>query len=297
CATNDWLLTNLQGAGSEPIQGSCETLRGLSVCSRPAIEKLWPSRSSTVVRASRLSSDGMLKPFAFTAIAKLSSLTDGARRRLMMPFSRTVGVKANCTPNGWYWTLMTGTPPVPPGCTTGIGYSPPARNEAVSPESAIRSGSANRRTSPFVSKALRSTSRLAPLLARFASATEKGAAPESNVPAVVNIGRPGAPLPVGEPGEGTGFPAASTGAFAPIPGRPSGCVGEPAFPATLLKLPTPVLKPRFPPLLAPNHFTPNSRLAERSTSRKRTLSMTCCAGATVIAFTIVPPSATTLLAT
>src|SRR6476619_101771 len=97
--------------------------------------------------------------------------------------------------------------PVPVVCAdwhTGTGYSPPARNEAVSPESAIRSGSANRRTNPFVSKALRTTSRVAPLLARFATATPRGVGPESNAPAaVVNIGRPIAPLPGGEPGAGT----------------------------------------------------------------------------------------------
>src|SRR5262249_54053529 len=155
-----------------------------------------------------------------------------------------------------YWTLMTGTPAVPPGCTTGIGYSPPARNEAVSPESAIRSGSANRRTNPFVSKALRSTSRVAPLLAGFASAIPKGAQPEINVHVALNIGGHSAPLPAGEPGAGTGFPLASPPVTA---GRPPGCVTAPI----------PVVKPRFPPLLAPNHFPPNSRAAERSTSRKR----------------------------
>ena len=92
---------------------------GLSSDSRPAIAKLWPSRNSTVVRASRLVSDGTLKPEICTACAKLSSLTDGARRRLMMPFARTVGVNVNCTPNGLYWMVMTGTPPVLPGCADG----------------------------------------------------------------------------------------------------------------------------------------------------------------------------------
>src|SRR5262249_41011431 len=108
--------------------------------------------------------------------------------------------------------------------------------------------------------------------------------PEINEPAAVNNGRPSAPLPAGEPGAGTGFPLASTPVTA---GPPPGCVTGPI----------PVGKPRFPPLLAPNHFTPHPRAPERSTSRKRTLSMTCCAGATVIAFTIVPPSAAMLLAT
>ena len=59
------------------------------------MEKLWPSRRLTVVRASRLSSEGMVKPFNVMAVAKLSSLTDGARRILMMPFSRTVGLNVN----------------------------------------------------------------------------------------------------------------------------------------------------------------------------------------------------------
>ena len=53
-------------------------------------------------------------------------------------------------------------------------------------------------------------------------------------------------------------------------------------------VPRPVVKPRFPALFAPNQFTPISRLAERATSRNRTLSITCCDGATFIAFTRRP---------
>ena len=89
----------------------------------------------------------------------------------------------------------------------------------MSPESATKSGSAKRRMSPFVSNAVRVTSRLAPLVARLASATPKGCAPEIKVAAVVNIGRPGAPLPAGEPGAGTGFPLASTPVTAGRPAR------------------------------------------------------------------------------
>ena len=164
------------------------------------------------------------------ACVKSSSLTDGARRRLMMPPAKTVGTNVNCTPKGLYSVVMTGTPPVPPGCTVGTGNSPPARKEAVSPESAIKSGSARRRTRPFVSSADRVTSRLPPLVARLASATPKGtaAAPEiagSKVAAVLNIGRPGAPLPAGEPGAGTGFPLASTqgGSHSQVGGRQQVC--------------------------------------------------------------------------
>ena len=186
---------------------------------------------------------------------------------------------------------MTGTLAVPPGCTEGTGNSPPARKAAVSPESATRSGSARRRMRPFVSSALRRRSMLAPLLARLASATPKGAAPESKVPTVEKIGMPGAPLPAGEPGAGTGFPPASTTS------RPRAAPGRRAPPAQRGVTPDPVLTPRFPPLFAPNQFTPISRLALRATSRNRTLSMTCCAGATFIAFTILPPSGSMLFAT
>ena len=61
-------------------------------------------------------------------------------------------------------------------------------------------------------------------------------------------------------------------------------------------VPRPVAKPRFPALFAPNQFTPISRLAVRATSRNRTLSITCCDGATVMAFTTLP-SGTMVLAT
>ena len=95
----------------------------------------------------------------------------------MMPLAKTVGTNVNCTPKGLYSVVMIGTPPVLPGCAVGTGNSPPARKEAVSPESATKSGSARRRMRPFVSSADRVTSRLPPLVARLASATPKGAQP------------------------------------------------------------------------------------------------------------------------
>ena len=93
-------------------------------------------------------------------------------------------------------------------------------------------------------------------------------------------------------GLGTGFPLASTqgGVPQPVVGGPT--AGLPPAEA----VPRPVAKPRFPALFAPNQFTPISRLALRATSRNRTLSITCCAGATVIAFTM-PPSGIMVLAT
>ena len=91
---------------------------------------------------------------------KSSSLTDGARRRLMMPPAKTVGTNVNCTPKGLNSVVMIGTPPAPLDCAVGTGNSPPARKEAVSPESATKSGSARRRMRPLVSSAVRVTSRL-----------------------------------------------------------------------------------------------------------------------------------------
>src|SRR5262249_39938382 len=150
--------------------------------------------------------------------------------------------------------------PVPVVCAdwhVGTGYSPPARNEAVSPESAMSSGSANWRINPLVSKALKTRSRLLPLPARLASATPKGAAPESNVPAVLNSGTPAGPeqpilnrVQLMEFVFPTEFPAASTAGVEVTVPRPAGCPFG-------VKPPTPVLKPRFPALLAPNQFTPS----------------------------------------
>ena len=74
--------------------------RRFLACSSPAIAKLWPSRNSIVVRASRLVSDGIAKPEIWMACAKSSSLTDGARRRLMTPPAKTVGTNVNCYAEG-----------------------------------------------------------------------------------------------------------------------------------------------------------------------------------------------------
>ena len=63
------------------------------------------------MRASRLVIDGIVKPAFWTACVKSSSLTDGTRRRLMMPPSKTVGTNVNCTPKGLYSVVMIGNPP------------------------------------------------------------------------------------------------------------------------------------------------------------------------------------------
>ena len=61
------LRNNVPKTGTEPIQGSCDKLPMLLDCKRPAIAKLWPLRSSIVVRASRLVRDGMVVPEIVTA--------------------------------------------------------------------------------------------------------------------------------------------------------------------------------------------------------------------------------------
>ena len=125
----------------------------------------------------------------------------------------------------------------------GTGNSPPARNRAESPDSAIRFGSANRRTKPFCSNAVTSASRLPwPLLMTLARMVANGPAVLlTSVPAVVKIGTP------------------------PVPGL--ACVIGFEVPGA------PVLKPLVPLLLARKRLTPRSRPAVRLTSRKRTSSL------------------------
>src|SRR3984885_4162135 len=116
--------------------------------------KLWPSRNSTVVEASRRISAGTVTPPVIdTPWAGSSWLTFGLMMRLIWPSLSTVGVKDRPTP---YFLYSIAVWPSEPG--TGIGYSPPARKLAVSPDSAVRLGCARLRTRPFCSSALSSTS-------------------------------------------------------------------------------------------------------------------------------------------
>jgi len=105
---------------------------------RPAITKLWPEPSSTVVSVRRVVSDGISKPLKRTLPVADSSETSGRTRIEMRPFSSTVGEKARPTPYCLY-SMVT----VPSDCGIGTGNSPPARKVAVSPESATRVGSAS----------------------------------------------------------------------------------------------------------------------------------------------------------
>ena len=115
---------------------------------KPPIAKLWPEASCTVVSARRVTSAGTTlllpaKAYDPSVLSSLSSLTSGLTFMLIMPLDSTVGVKPTLTPYCLYWM-----PTLPRPCGTGIGYSPPARKFAGSPEVVVRFGSASRVTSP-----------------------------------------------------------------------------------------------------------------------------------------------------
>ena len=106
--------------------------------------KLWPLSSSIVVEARRVRIAGMVTTAVevsgtLTEPAAESSLTSGATLRLMRS-PMMVGVKARLTPTCLYCTVMVPTSVPPWGTISGI--SPPARKLAVSPDMAIRLGSA-----------------------------------------------------------------------------------------------------------------------------------------------------------
>ena len=56
------LRNSAPSTGTSPSQGSCEIAFWPTLCSRPPITKLWPSRSSTVVEARRTISGGTEMP-------------------------------------------------------------------------------------------------------------------------------------------------------------------------------------------------------------------------------------------
>src|SRR3546814_4243128 len=79
--------------GILPRPGTLLTLLEVLLLSKPAIMKLCPEPSSTVVSAERLLSAGTSE-----LMEKSSSDTVGRTRIDMRPSDRTVGVKASCTP-------------------------------------------------------------------------------------------------------------------------------------------------------------------------------------------------------
>ena len=96
-----------------------------------------------MVSARRVVSAGTLKPLRRMLPSFDSSLTSGRTRIEMRPSASTLGVKARPTPYCLY-SMVT----EPSACEIGTGNSPPARKLAVSPESAVRFGSARIVTRP-----------------------------------------------------------------------------------------------------------------------------------------------------
>ena len=114
--------------------------------------KLSPSRISTVVEVSRRLKALTEIPLVCTEVVVSIEDTAALITRLIVLPSTTVGVKLSSTPKGLYsmliWPLL---------LVSGIGYSPPARNLASWPDSAVRFGSARVRTTPLDSSASSST--------------------------------------------------------------------------------------------------------------------------------------------
>ena len=155
------LLIGLRWRTARPAPARCRARAAarsgsvLLFCSSPPITKLWPSRSSTVVEARRTISAGTEMPLP-TATRVVG--VDLADLRLDLEIDQAVAEhgrregKADAVFLVVDGDLAERTP------DTGIGYSPPARKLAVSPDSATRLGSARLRATPFCSSALISTS-------------------------------------------------------------------------------------------------------------------------------------------
>ena len=106
---------------------------------------------------------------------KSRALTSGLTTMLMSPSSSTVGVNASEMPNSLNSTVIAASPAAEaPLCATSIGNSPPARKLAVSPDRAMRFGSARVLATPLVSSASNRICR--PVLPTF---PEKQAAAEA----------------------------------------------------------------------------------------------------------------------
>ena len=99
---------------------------------------------------------GTLTPPVVTLLFASTSLTSGRTFRLIRLSASTVGVKSSDTPNGLNSTVI--APVDEPACATGIGISPPARKLAVSPDIAVRFGSASIVIKPSWSSASSTTS-------------------------------------------------------------------------------------------------------------------------------------------
>ena len=152
--------------------------------SSPPMAKLCPSLSSTSVFTLRMSMEGIWNPETSTALVKSRELTSGATWRRMVPRGVMVGMKFRRTPNSL--NRIVTDPPTPPAipCTTGYGYSPPARKLACLPLAASTLGSARTSTSPSVTNA----SMVAP---RFRSGRKKKRFSALDIVAAAEVPPPG----------------------------------------------------------------------------------------------------------
>ena len=219
--------------------------RSFIVDSRPAIAKLWPSRNSIVVRASRLVSDGTVKPEIWIGLREVEL----AHRR------RQTQIDDAVSQNRRHERQLHAEGLVVDGDDRHAAGAPRLhdryRKFAARQEGGSVTGECNQvRLGQTADEALRfqcgqSNIEAGPLGGETGQRDAKGRAPEIKVAAVVNIGRPGAPLPAGEPGAGTGFPLAST----PVSVQGRACPGVTA--------PTPVVKASVPPVVCPKPIHPD----------------------------------------
>src|SRR3954462_7332866 len=123
----------------------------------PAIASDPPDGTSTTVSARRVLIEGMVSVWVEPGTLSVSEFSDERSEtsvitlRLMRPSDSTTGVNTMLTPNflksicdwqtGGDFVVSHDRP-------AGIGNSPPATNEAVSPEIAVKLGSASVRTTP-----------------------------------------------------------------------------------------------------------------------------------------------------
>ena len=134
--------------GISPRIGKRRTLSVTLFLIKPAIAKLCPSCSCTVVETRLTVNEGNTLPPTVVPPC-VSSDTSGATFRLMSPPSSTVGVNLRPTPKSLSSSVMAGAPPPPaPVCGTGIKIFPPAKKLPSCPLMAIMLGSANILTIP-----------------------------------------------------------------------------------------------------------------------------------------------------
>ena len=128
--------------------GSPDSVVSVALRNSPAMTIDSPSPTSTVVCARRTLSTGMAIPTTSSARVSEGSDTSGRTVSTIRPLSTTVGTKSRRTPNFLYSNTI-----VPSSKPVGSGYSPPEKNEADSPETAVRLGRASTLASPAVASA------------------------------------------------------------------------------------------------------------------------------------------------